>query len=156
MNYINFAGWLLAVTWVVADTVPRYIMPRLYPIFDTLEELHGGGWGTGKFGIFLSMTLQILLSLAMAWLLTAWSTWCVLRCYLYTIGSESRFSYFLLGFICCEYALCKMAKADRYRGFFMSIFHFTIPMGAFVVFTIMPQSIKDYYPWLLRWMGLSF
>ena len=48
-----------------------------------------------------------------------------------------------------------MAKFDKYRGFFMSVFHFAIAMGAFIVFSQNYAAIKVYYPWLIRLMGES-
>ena len=145
------------MTWIVADTVPRYVMPQLHSVYDILEELAGGGWGTGRLGRPLSLLIQIVFSLTLAYVLTIWSTWCVLRCISYTQApGTGRAWYFITGFICCEYALGRMAKVDRYRGFFMSVFHFTIPMGAFIVFTVNPVAIKEYFPWLMRWMGVDF
>ena len=156
MHYFKFVGWLAFAAWILSDTASRYLIPRLYPIYDALEELSSGAWNTGKAGRFLSLVVQILLSLALTWLLTAWSAWCVLRCMAFTQGMESgRFLYFLSGFVCCEYALAKMAKTDRYRSFFMSIFHFTMAMGAFVVYGMNPHAIKEVYPWLARWMGVN-
>jgi hypothetical protein len=145
------------VTWIVADTVPRYILPKLASVWEALEELNAGGWRTGIPGRPLSFVIQIIISISLAYILAAWSAWCVLRCISYTRSPETgRMLYFITGFVCCEYALYKMAKADRYRGFFMSVFHFTMGMGAFVVFAINPLPMQDAYPWLLRWMGISF
>jgi hypothetical protein len=145
------------MTWIIADTVPRYILPWLSSVWGTLEDLAAGGWGTGRFGRILSLALQIIFSVALAYILTVWPAWCVLRCMSHTRPPETVGAlYFITGFLCCEYALGKMAKADRYRGFFMSVFHFTMAMGAFVVFAMNPLPMKEAYPWLVRWMGMNF
>lgn len=155
MHYLDFAGWLIFITWIVSDMIPRYIMPLLYPAYDALEELRGGAWGMGRLGAPLSLAIQILISLTLTWILTGWSAWCVLRCMAYTRGMETgRALYFLSGFVCCEYALAKIARADRYRGFFLSVFHFSMAMGAFIVYSINPTPIGTVYPWLARWMGI--
>ncbi|MDR3264999.1 MAG: hypothetical protein LBT15_03210 [Synergistaceae bacterium] len=157
MNYLNFTGWLFIMTWLIADMVPRYILPWLNSVWSALEDLAAGGRGTGRFGRPLSLAVQMVISVALAYILTAWSAWCVLRCINYTRSPETaRILYFLTGFICCEYALGKMARADRYRGFFMSVFHFTMAMGACVIFAINPLPMKEAYPWLVRWMGANF
>lgn len=157
MHYLDFIGWFLFITWIVSATIPRYLMPfLLYPVYDALEELRGGAWGTAGLGTPLSLVIQILISLALAWLLTGWSAWCVLRCLVYTQGMETgRALYFITGFILCEYALARMAQADRYRGFFLSVFHFSMAMGAFIVYSINPAPIGKVYPWLARWMGID-
>ncbi|NLL36610.1 MAG: hypothetical protein GX256_03695 [Fretibacterium sp.] len=156
MHYLKFAGWLAFITWIVSDTTCRYLIPLLSPVYDALEELRSGAWNTGKAGPLLSLIIQIGLSLALAWLLTTWSSWCVLFCMTHTQSMETgRFLYSFTGFLFCEYALAKMAKVDRYRSFFMSIFHFTMAMGAFVVYSMNPTSIRSLYPWLARWMGVS-
>lgn len=156
MNYLSFVGWLLFMTWIISDTIPRYIQPHLHSIWDGLEELAAGGWGTGRAGGPLSLVIQIVIAVALAYVLTVWSAWCVLRCISYTRDPETgRALYFLTGFVCCEYALGKMAKVDRYRGFFMSVFPFTMAMGAFVIFTLNPVPMQEAYPWLLRWMGMN-
>jgi hypothetical protein len=145
------------MAWVMGDTVPRYILSQLESVWDALEDLSAGGWGTGRFGKPLSLAIQIVLSVSLAYVLTVWSAWCVLRCISYTRSPETgRALYFITGFVCCEYALGKMAKACRYRGFFMSVFHFTMGMGAFVIFAMNPQPMKEAYPWLIRWMGVIF
>jgi hypothetical protein len=78
-----------------------------------------------------------------------WSVWCVLRCFTYTQGLETgRAAYFVTGFLCCEYALGKIAKAGKYRGFFISVLPFAMAMGAFVVFTVNPRPIFEAFPWL--------
>ncbi len=155
MHYLDFAGWLVFIAWIVSDTVPRYLMPLLYPVYDALEEMRNGAWGLGRLGAPLSLIVQILLSLTLAWILTAWSAWCVLRCMAYTHGmATGKAPYFLTGFLCCEYALTRMAMADRHRGFFLSVFHFAMAMGAFVVYSITPAPIGEVYPWLVRWMGV--
>jgi hypothetical protein len=87
----------------------------------------------------------------------SWAVWCVLRYFAYTKGLDSRRAlYFVTALLCCEYPLGKLAKADRYRGFFMSVFHFAMGMGAFVVFVINPIPIKEAYPWLMRLTGVYF
>ncbi|MDR1377812.1 MAG: hypothetical protein LBJ36_02010 [Synergistaceae bacterium] len=157
MNYLSFAGWLLFATWILADSVPRFVLPRLHAIYDALEELASGGWGTGRWGSPLSLVIQVVLSGFLAYLLTIWSVWCVLRCFTYTrFPGTSGVLYFGVGFLCCEYALGKMARAGRYRGFFMSVFHYAMGMGAFVVFAMNPLPIKDFYSWLMRLMGVDF
>jgi hypothetical protein len=67
-----------------------------------------------------------------------------------------RALYGITGFLCCQYALGKMALATKYRGFFMSVFHYAIAMGAYIVFNINPMPIMDYYPWLIRLVGFEF
>jgi hypothetical protein len=157
MNFIRFTGWLLFMTWVAADTVPRYITPHLDSVCDTLENLSSGGWGTGRSGFFLSWAIRIVLAVFLAYLLTAWSVWCVLRCLAYTQAPETgRALYIVTGFLCCEYALGKMAKAGRYNGFFISVFPFTMAMGAFVVFTLNPRPAAEAFPWLTALMGMNF
>jgi hypothetical protein len=157
VNYLSFVGWLLFVTWILADSVPRFVLPRLHTLYDILGELASGGWGAGRWGNPLSLIIQIVLSGFLAYALTTWSVWCVLRCFAYTRAPEtSGLLYFGTGFLCCEFALGKMARADRHRGFFMSVFHYTMAMGAFVVFSMNPLPIKDFYPWLTRLMGVDF
>jgi hypothetical protein len=155
MNYFGFVGWLSFLAWIIADTVSRYILPQMDSVYDALEELSAGGWGTGRAGFFLSFAVQVLLSAAFAYILTTWSAWCVLRCFVYTREVENKALYFVTGFLCCECALGKMAKAGRYRSFFMSVFHFTMAMGAFVVFSMNPKPLQEAYPWLTRLMGVE-
>jgi hypothetical protein len=157
MNYLRFTGWLAFAAWVLADSLPRFVLPQLHTLYDALEELASGGWGTGRWGASLSLAIQVILSGFLAYALTTWSVGCVLWCFVHTRAPEtSGLLYFGTGFLCCEYALGKMARADRYRGFFMSVFHYTMAMGAFVVFAINPLPIKDSYPWLMRLMGVAF
>jgi hypothetical protein len=157
MYYISFVGWLFFMTWFLSDTIPRHVLPQLHSVYDALEDLKTGSWGTGRLGAPLSLIIQIVLSGFLAYVLTIWPTWIVLRCIAYTqTPGTGRMLYFGTGFLCCEYALGKMAKADRFRGFFMSVFPFVMPMGAFVVFTMNPAPIKESYPWLLRLMGVDF
>ncbi|MDR1648942.1 MAG: hypothetical protein LBR71_01665 [Synergistaceae bacterium] len=149
MNYIGFAGWLFFMTWVMADTIPRYVAPHLGSVCDTLENLASGGWGTGRMGFFLSLATRIVLSAFLTYILMSWSVWCVLRCFAYTQGLETgRALYFVTGFLCCEYALGKIAKVGKYRGFFISVLPFAMAMGAFVVFTVNPRPIAEAFPWL--------
>ena len=137
--------------------VPRYILPQLERVYDTLEELSRGAFCSRKLGAPLSKAIQIVLSVSLAYILTAWPVWCVLRYFAYMKGMESgKFLYSMTGFLCCEYALGKMAKAHNYRSFFMSVFHYTVAMGAYIVFTINPRPIMDAYPWLMRLMNFSF
>ena len=153
MNYLKFMGWLLFLTWIVSDSVPRYLLPRLESCYDTLEELAAGGWGTGRWGAGLSLIIQIVFSAFFAYILSIWSVWCVLRCFIFTQGMDGRVIYFLSGFVCCEYALGKMARFGQYRGFFMSVFPYVMAMGTFIVFALNPLPIKETYPWLIEWMG---
>ena len=145
------------MTWVVSDTVPRYILPRLSGVYDALEDLSKGAFCAKNLGVPLSFAIQVVLSVSLAYILTIWSTWCVLRYFMYTRGMDSgRWLYAITGFLCCEYALGKMARADRYRGFFMSVLHYTLAMGAYVVFTLNPTPIAAAYPWLMRLVGFEF
>ncbi|MDR2137461.1 MAG: hypothetical protein LBO68_04150 [Synergistaceae bacterium] len=157
MNYLSFAGWLLFAAWILADSVPRFVLPQLHTLYDVLVELASPEGEAGRWGAPLSLLIQIVLSGFLAYVLTIWSVWCVLRCFVYTrIPGTSRLLYFGTGFLYCEYALGKMARADRYRGFFMSVFHYTMAMGAFVVLAMNPSPIEDFYPWLMRLMGVNF
>lgn len=156
MNYLSFVGWLSFMSWIIADTVPRYILPQLYPAYEALEELSKGAWGTGRLGPVLSLATQMLISAALAYALITWSAWSVLRCIVYTQNRDvSRALYFITGFICCEYTLGKIARADRFRTFFLSVLPYTMSMGAFIVFSMNYQPMKDAFPWLIRWMGLE-
>ncbi len=155
LHYLDFAGWLVFIAWIASDMVPRHIMPLLYPVYDALEGLRSEDGGMGSLGAPLSLLIQILLSMALAWVLTGWSAWCVLRCIVYTRGMPAgRVQYYLTGLVCCEFVLSRMAKADRYRGFFLSVFPFAMSMGAFIVYSVNPTPIAKAYPWLVRWMGL--
>jgi hypothetical protein len=157
MNYFGFSGWLLFMMWVVADTVPRYVMPRLAPICDTLDNLASGGLGTGRSGFLLSVAIQVVLSAALSYILMTWSAWCVLRCIVYTrTPGTGRALYVVTGFLCCEYALGKIARAGRSRGFFISVLPLVMAMGAFLVFTVNPRPIADAFPWLAAFMGVNF
>jgi hypothetical protein len=157
VNYIGFAGWLFFMTWVVADTIPRYVMPHFASVCDTLENLTSGGWGTGRAGSFLSTAIQIVLSAFLAYTLMTWSVWCVLRCIVYTrVPGTGRALYVVTAFLCCEYALGKIARTGRYRGFFISVLPFAMAMGAFVVFTVNPRPIAEAFPWLTALVGVTF
>ena len=137
--------------------VPRHVLPQLERVYDALEELAKGAHCGPRFGRVLSTVIQIVLSTALAYILTIWPTWCVLRYFIYTRGMETgRALYGVTGFIFCEYALGKMAKAHGYRGFFMSVFHFAFAMGAYVVFIMNPRPIVDVYPWLMEMMDFKF
>ena len=137
--------------------VPRYILPRLSGIYDALEELSEGAFCAKKLGAPISLAIQVIISVSLAYILTIWSVWCVLRYFTYTRGMDTgRWLYAITGFSCCEYALGKMARADKYRGFFMSVFHYTFAMGAYVVFTINPMPITTAYSWLVRLVGFEF
>ena len=144
------------MTWIVGDTAVRYILPQLERVYDTLEELTGGAFCDKRLGGLLSKAIQIVLSVSLAYILTTWPVWCVLRYFTYTRGMESgRYLYGITGFLCCEYALGKMAKAYNYRNFFMSVFHYTLAMGAYVVFIINPEPIFEAYPWLVRMVNFT-
>ncbi len=156
MHYLDFAGWLVFATWALSDLVPRYVMPLLHPVYDALEDMENGASPMGRLGTPISLLVQILISLILTWILTGWTAWCVLRCMAYAKNpATGKALYFITGFVCCEYALARIARADRYRGFFLSVFHFTMAMGAFIVYSINPAPIKEVYPWLVRWMGLD-
>jgi hypothetical protein len=145
------------MAWIIGDTVPRYVLPRLERVYDALEELEGGVFCAKKLGAPLSLAIQIVLSISLAYILTIWPVWCVLRYFTYVRGMESgKLLYSISGFLWCEYALGKMARAGKYRSFFMSVFHYTFSMGAYVVFTINPRPIINAYPWLMRLMDFSF
>ena len=153
---MRFMGWLFFMTWVVSDTVPRYVLPQMERVYDTLEELSRGAFCAKRLGALLSKIIQIVLSVCLAYILTTWPVWCVLRYFTYTRGMDSgKFLYGITGFLCCEYALGKMSKAYRYRRFFMSVFHYAFAMGAYVVFTINPTPIFEAYPWLVRMVDFS-
>ena len=153
---MNFTGWLFFMTWIVGDAVTRYILPQLERIYDTLEDLSKGAFCDKKLGAPLSKAIQIVLSVSLAYILTTWPVWCVLRYFTYTRGMESgRYLYGITGFLCCEYALGKMAKAHHYRGFFMSVFHYAFAMGAYIVFIINPTPIFESYPWLVRMVNFN-
>ena len=157
INYLKFTGWLFFMAWMVGDAVPRHILPQLERVFDTLEDLSGGAFCAKNLGFPLSFAIQIVISVSLAYILTIWPVWCVLRYFEYVRGMESgRVLYSITGFLCCEYALGKMARAHKYRGFFMSVFHYTFAMGAYVVFTINPRPITEAYPWLMRLVGFNF
>jgi len=157
INYLKFTGWLFFMTWIASDTVPRYILPRLESVYDALEDLSGGAFCAKNLGVPLSLTIQVILSVSFAYILTIWPVWCVLRYFTYTKGMDAgRWLYALTGFLCCEYALGKMAKAYRYRSFFMSVFHYTFAMGAYVVFIINPTPAAAAYPWLIRLVSFEF
>ena len=156
INYLKFTGWLFFMTWMVSDSVPRYILPQLERVYDTLEELSGGAFCPKRIGGLLSFTIQIVLSISLAYSFTIWPVWCVLRYFTYVSGMDSgKYLYGITGFLCCEYALGKMAMAKKYRGFFMSVFHYAIAMGAYTVFIINPKPILEYYPWLIRLVGFD-
>jgi len=145
------------MTWIVSDTVPRYILPRLESAYNALEDLSRGAFCAKNFGRSLSLAIQVIISISLAYILTIWPVWCVLRYFTYTKGMDAgRWLYALTGFLCCEYALGKMAKAYRYRSFFMSVFHYTFAMGAYVVFTINPTPITTAYQWLMRLISFKF
>ena len=157
INYLNFTGWLFFVTWIVSDMVPRHVLPQLERVYETLEELSRGVFCHQKLGGPFSKVIQIVLSISLAYILTTWPVWCVLRYFTYTKGMESgKYLYSITGFLCCEYALGKMARAHNYRSFFTSVFHYTIAMGAYIVFSINPSPITDVYPWLMRLMNFNF
>ena len=144
------------MTWIVGDTATRYILPQLERVYDTLEDLSKGAFCPKNPGAFLSKTIQIVLSVSLAYILTTWPVWCVLRYFTYTRGMESgRYLYGITGFLCCEYALGRMAKAYPYRGFFMSVFHYAFAMGAYIVFIINPAPIFEAYPWLVRMVNFN-
>ena len=148
---------MIFITWIVSDTVPRYILPQLEHVYDTLDSLAEGVFCAKSLGRPLSLSIQITISASLTYLLTIWPVWCVLRYFTYTKGMDAgRWLYALTGFLCCEYALGKMAKAYRYRSFFMSVFHYTFAMGAYVVFTINPTPIAAAYPWLIRLVSFEF
>lgn len=131
-------------------------MPRFDSLCDILDELSMGGFGAGRWGWLLSRLIQIILSVFLAYVLTIWPVWGLLRCISYTRSLDTGWAlYFITGFIICEYPLGSMAKATKYRGFFMSVFHFAISMGAFVVFSMNPLAMKNAYPWLVRLMGID-
>ena len=156
INYLRFAGWLVFMTWTVSDMVPRYILPQLERVYDTLEDLTKGAFCDKRLGGPLSNVIQIVLSISFAYILTIWPVWCVLRYFTYTREMDSgRYLYGITGFLCCVYALGKMALAQKYRGFFMSVFHHTIAMGAYTVFIINPRPIMEAYPWLVRMMNFN-
>jgi len=145
------------MTWIISSTVPGYVLPRLERVYDTLEELSRGAFCDKRLGALLSNVILIALSVSLAYVLTTWSAWCVLRYFIYTHGMETgRALYGVTGFIFCEYALGKMAKAHGYRGFFMSVFHYAFAMGAYVVFIMNPRPLVDAYPWLMEMMDFKF
>ncbi|MCL2768229.1 MAG: hypothetical protein FWE49_05845 [Synergistaceae bacterium] len=137
--------------------MPRFILPQLERVYDTLDELEKGAFCAKSFGGPLSLTIQIILSVSLAYILTIWPVWCVLRYYEYVrLMDDGRSLYGITGFILCQYALAKLALSTKYRGFFMSVFHYAVAMGAYLVFIINPMSIKDSYPWLIRLVGFEF
>ena len=145
------------MTWIVSDTVPRYILPQLEHVYDTLDNLAEGAFCAKSLGRPLSFSIKIIISVFLAYLLTIWPVWCVLRYFEYVrpVGSWMAL-YGITGFLCCQYALGKMALANKYRGFFASVFHYAIAMGAYIVFIINPNPIVEYYPWLMRLAGFEF
>ena len=154
MEYLKFAGCLALTAGLFAELACRCIVPLLASLYDKLEKLSRGDWGTGRWGAKASSGIQFVFSIALAYVLTTWSVWCVLRCIVYTRDLENgRGLYFLTGLICCEYALGKIAMADRYRGFFMSVLPFPMAMGAFVVFAMDPSPMGESYPWMIEWLG---
>ena len=145
------------MTWTVGDMIPRYALPQLERVYDALDDLSKGSFCDPSLGRPLSLSIQIVVSVSLAYILTIWPVWCILRYFEYVRPMETgRALYGITGFLCCEYALGKMAKAYKYRGFFMSAFHYTIAMGAYTVFTINPRPIITAYPWLMRLMNFNF
>ena len=145
------------MTWMVGDMIPRYVLPQLERVYDALEDLSEGAFCSKALGVPLSFAIQAVISVSLAYILTIWPVWCILRYFEHVRGMDSgRALYSITGFLCCEYALGKMAKAHKYRSFFMSVFHYTFAMGAYIVFTINPRPITDAYSWLMRLVGFSF
>ena len=137
--------------------VPLHILPQLERVYDTLEDLSKGAFCAKKFGEPLSLSIQIVVSVSLAYILAIWPAWCVLRYFEYTRELDGgRILYAVTGFLCCEYALGKIAKTAKHRGFFMSVFPYAISMGAYIVFIINPMPIKEAYPWLMRLVGFEF
>ena len=157
MNYLRFMGWLAFMAWALCGVVPRYILPQLEHVYDILDDLSEGSFCEKSLGRPLSISIQVVLSLFLAYVLTIWPVWCVLRYFEFTRPLETgRALYGISGFLLCEYPLGEMANSYKYRGFFTSVFHYTMAMGAYVVFIINPIPIMDYYPWLMRLVGFSF
>lgn len=157
MNYLSFAGWLAFWGWIFSDTITRYLLPQLHSVYDVLEDLKSGKWLAVGIGSLLALIAQALIAVALTYFFMTWSTWCVLRCIVYTQNLETgRALYYITAFLCCECALGKVARADKYRTFFLSVFPYTMSMGAFVVFSMNPKPMQDAFPWLIRLMGLTF
>ena len=38
LNYLEFAGWLILITWIASYVFPRYIMPSLHPLCDDISK----------------------------------------------------------------------------------------------------------------------
>ena len=103
----------------------------------------------------IALSIEFVFAIGLAYALISWSTWCVLRCVMYTQGMESyRWVYFIPGFLCCEIALNKASKSVPYRNL-LGLIPYIMAMGAFVVFALNYQPIHSTFSWLIEFVGLE-
>jgi hypothetical protein len=155
LHYLTFFSWLALWGWIFSDLCCRFGIKKLGAVHSALDELASGIYCGVRWGRALALGLEVLFALVLAYILMIWAVWCVLMSVRYTIGQqESQWVYFVTGFICCVLPLGKVARAMPSRGFWGSVFPFTMGMGAFIVFSLNDQPIRDAFPWMLYFVGL--
>ena len=103
----------------------------------------------------IALSIEFVFAIGLSYVLISWSTWCVLRCVMYTQGMETyRWVYFIPGFLCCEIALNHAVKAFPYRNL-LGLLPYIVAMGAFVIFSLNYQPIHSSFSWLIEFVGLE-
>ena len=159
IEYLKFIFWTALWAWVLSDTYARYVMPFIDKFYNALDEITNASLEKGKreyyFRKTITMSIEIIFSIFLAYIMISWSVWCLLRCVLYTQGLDvDRWVYFISGGICCELALGRAARALPHRNFFASM-PYIMAMGAFVVFSMNYEPVRTTFPWVIKFVGLD-
>ena|GEM_PF-748029 len=159
LEFLKFISWTALWAWVLSDSYARYVTPFIAKFYNALDEITNTDKEKGKSNYYyrktITMSIEIIFSIFLAYIMISWSVWCLLRCVLYTRGFDvDRWVYFISGGICCELALGRAARALPHRNFF-SAMPYIMGMGAFIVFSMNYEPIRTTFPWVIKFVGLE-
>jgi len=157
-EYFKFISWTALWAWTLSDTAARFIIPLTDRFYDSLDMIAKTGLKEGRSILYVKVIIpfiKFIFLMMTTYVLVSWSTWCVLRCVLYTQGLETgRWIFFIPGFLCCEIALSKASRASS-RQSIVYIIPYIMAMGAFVVFSLNYEPIRTTFSWLIPFVGLE-
>ena len=151
---------MLLWAWILSSTYNSYVIPRIQSFYDIADDMAGEGRG-GSFPASLpevaSLALRIVLTAVQLYILGIWSAYCTLRVVRVTHipGTEYKWLLYVAAFFVCEGALGTVAYRENYRGI-LSVLHYAMAMGMFVMFCLNPGMMVPVYPWLIRIMKVGW
>jgi len=152
VQFFIYAFFMLLWGWILSGAYVRYILPLISSVYSTVDAMKESGEAVPR---ALSFILKIIMTVSQAYVLGAWSAYCVLRTMSFMQHPDaSGWLYYPTAFLICEGILGIVAKRETYRGFF-TVIHTAMAMGFFVMFALNPYFLASVYPWFPPLMKIS-